>query len=320
MSWLDRYKAPKENVWQGRMDHGGKRIHEVVTCLDLTKSLPEQDQSFVILGFGCDEGVRRNQGRPGAVKGPASFRSVFGSLAAHTILGPILDAGDIVCLDGDLEAAQDALGEVVTLLKKAGHKVLVVGGGHETAFGHYKGFAGAGEDGGLSIANFDAHFDLRPLLQGGQGSSGTPFRQVADLRQSKGQEFSYYCYGIQPFGNHQGLFKTADELGVKWCDAEHMIVDPGSTLALAKQQIAEAKGIYLTLCLDVFHLSTAPGVSAPQALGVFPHHAMPILKLIAGSGKLKGADIVELAPCFDVEQSTAKLAGGFAATLMSCWT
>ena len=54
--------------------------------------------------------------------------------------------------------------------------VIVIGGGHETAWGHFQGLAHPNKD--IAILNFDAHFDLRPLINGQLGSSGTPFRQI----------------------------------------------------------------------------------------------------------------------------------------------
>ena len=94
------------------------------------------------------------------------------------------DAGNIVCADGDLETSQLALGEVVTILLENGIKPIVIGGGHELAWGHYQGIADAFPQKNLGIINFDAHFDMRPLLAYDQGSSGTPFLQIAKRMRS----------------------------------------------------------------------------------------------------------------------------------------
>ena len=63
----------------------------------------------------------------------------------------------------------------------AGQFPVVLGGGHEVAFGTYLGLArisrSAHPGDRIGILNLDAHFDLRP---GPVPSSGTPFRQIAE--------------------------------------------------------------------------------------------------------------------------------------------
>ena len=60
---------------------------------------------------------------------------------------------------------------------------LVLGGGHETTFGHFQGqLADQSQKAGtpdIGIINFDAHFDLRPYDKG--RSSGSMFSQIADI-------------------------------------------------------------------------------------------------------------------------------------------
>src|SRR4051812_40492798 len=121
-----------------------------------------------LVGFPQDEGVRRNGGRPGAAEAPAEIRRWLYRLTpwdaetdADLAEAPPLDLGD-VRLDGDLEAAQQALAEVVAAVLAAGAVPVVLGGGHETAFGAYLGYAAAGWPVGL--INVDAHLDVRPLI------------------------------------------------------------------------------------------------------------------------------------------------------------
>ena len=60
--------------------------------------------------------------------------------------------------------------------------------------------------------------------------------------------------------------------------------------------------------MDVFSSSIAPGVSAPQACGLQTWHVIPLLRLIAQSGKVLSFDIAELAPPYDRDKQTASLA------------
>ena len=66
--------------------------------------------------------------------------------------------------------------------------------------------------------------------------------------------------------------------------------------------------IHLSIDLDVLPASTAPGVSAPAALGVPLTTIRAIAVEIAKSGRLALVDIVELNPKFDVDSRTAKTA------------
>ena len=67
--------------------------------------------------------------------------------------------------------------------------------------------------------------------------------------------------------------------------------------------------LYLTIDLDGFSSAYAPGVSAPSPLGFSPNIVEKVVELIVGSGKLISTDIVELNPVFDLDASTARLAG-----------
>src|SRR5690606_27073757 len=119
-------------------------------------------------------GVQRNGGRSGAAQGPHALRS---ALAGLPVLGEpqLWDAGDVGCSDGRLEDAQAALAERVAAVLARGACPLVLGGGHEVAWGTFSGIVRARPQlQRLLIVNFDAHFDLR---QAAQANSGTPFRQ-----------------------------------------------------------------------------------------------------------------------------------------------
>jgi formiminoglutamase len=66
--------------------------------------------------------------------------------------------------------------------------------------------------------------------------------------------------------------------------------------------------VYVSLCMDVFAAAYAPGVSAPQALGITPWQMIPALRKLAASGKVISYDLAELSPPFDIDSRTTKLA------------
>src|SRR5262245_36867287 len=137
----------------------------------------------VLIGFPQDEGVRRNHGRPGAAEAPHEIRQRLFRLTPHDgytntdlTANPPLDLGD-VRIQGTLEETQQALGEVVAAVLGRGAVPIVLGGGHETAFGHYLGYAALQRQ--VGVINIDAHLDVRPCAEG-RGTSGTPFRQAME--------------------------------------------------------------------------------------------------------------------------------------------
>ncbi|MBS5998522.1 arginase family protein, partial [Corynebacterium sp.] len=169
--------------WSGRSDGPGPehaRWHSVIN------QSTESPAPVTLLGFASDEGVLRNGGRQGAAAGPAALRSALGSLAVHH--GHALaDAGTITTQADDLDGAHDALSNKVRELVEAGTLPIILGGGHETAFGSHRGLYRA--VGATKIINLDAHFDLR---RADQATSGTPFKQISELT----DDFDYTVLGI----------------------------------------------------------------------------------------------------------------------------
>lgn len=307
-AWVKHYRPPTRSPWRGASDK--TRFHQLFRCDDLRKPLPTENeaQHFGLIGFASDEGVKRNHGRTGAAEGPRAFREHFGKQPANMSCSTrFFDIGDIVCDDGDLESSQEALGKTVAFLKAQNIFPIVIGGGHEMAFGHYLGLREAYPDATIHIVNIDAHFDLRSFES--KGSSGTPFLQMHDDCQKRSLPFAYSCFGIQTLGNTKALFEKAEELGVHTVTAETIHRDPDFLVGECQKIIEKGDSIYLTLCLDVFAAPFAPGVSAPQPMGLCPWDISPVIQFLAQSGKVVGFDLAELNPKFDLDSTTARLAG-----------
>lgn len=309
----DMYRPPDQTLWTGRQDtQGQERFYQRVECVFADTALPDLTNTYALIGFACDEGIRRNQGRIGAAEGPSALRRAFAGLAAHKEIR-LVDLGDIVCCNHALEDAQTALAGLVASAQDQGAKTVVLGGGHELAYGHYLGLQKQAKN--LGIVNFDAHFDLRKAEQ---ANSGTPFLQIAQHCQQAGLAFNYNVLGIQETANTKSLFERADTLKVDYLTADTM-----HRKSLAWQQaylddwILNVDAIYLSLCLDVFASAFAPGVSAPQGLGLYPQQIMPLLKSLMQTGKVVGLDIAELSPTYDIDTRTSKLAAQILAQLLT---
>lgn len=288
--------------WSGRSDGPGPehaRWHSVIRPLDLDN--PQAQPGIALLGFASDEGVARNHGRPGAAAGPEALRNALGSLAVHH--GQALyDAGTITTQTTDLEGAHERLSTSVEALSAAGHLPIILGGGHETAFGSHRGAFRA--KGPLKIINLDAHFDLRTA---DVPTSGTPFKQISELVGRP--DFDYTVLGISRPNNTKVLFDEAADLGVTISlDEELLTMNVEQLRAHAEQLCAGTAPIHLSIDLDVLPAAQAPGVSAPAGLGV----DLPIIRelavSIAATGRVALVDVVELNPSFDLDNRTAKLA------------
>src|SRR5437763_10342299 len=177
--------------WHGRLDpaDGPKalRWHQVV------KPLVGGATGIALLGFACDEGVRRNGGRVGAKKGPRAIRQALANLAWPRGQTPVFDAGDIVCADGDLDRTQGELGQTVAELLNRGCRAFVLGGGHEASWGSYSGLAAAADPGvRVGVINLDAHLDLPADWP---PTSGTSFSPIAAWCKGNGRDLPYLCLG-----------------------------------------------------------------------------------------------------------------------------
>ena len=307
------YPTTNPNLWSGRTDaDDNEYVYQIIQALNLNDA-PKKLTGYAFLSFQSDTGVVRNQGSPGAYEGPNAIRRTLAKFPIHSNM-TLYDAGNIICIANDLETAQVELGIHVAKIIACGLTPIVLGGGHETAWGHFQGLAHTNKD--IAILNFDAHFDLRPLINDQLGSSGTPFRQIQGYLALQNKPFHYYCAGIQPFSNTKHLFDYAHRLNVHYTLAETINANPYD-VTFIKNIIDSHQHIYVSICLDVFNASIAPGVSAPQILGIFPNYVIESLKLLKSSGKVIILDIVELAPNYDIRDQTAKLAASLLMTFLS---
>ncbi len=301
------------SVWEGRVDDAegalGRRWHQIMQPL----SPATAPDTTVLLGFACDAGVARNHGRVGAAEGPRAIRRALRNMPVHEC-DQLADGGDVVCAGDALEASQQALAVSVMQQLGAGRFPLVLGGGHEMAWGSFTGLAThlARTEGTprVGIVNFDAHFDLR---RDARATSGTPFLQIAQDCEARGWEFRYACFGVSRYANTEALFARAHELGVLVQLDETVDATMGS--AALRSFIAAVDDVYLSVCLDVLPASVAPGVSAPAPRGVGLDVLEPLIDVVCASGKVRLADIAEMNPRFDVDGRTASVAARIAARI-----
>jgi formiminoglutamase len=217
----------------------------------------------------------------------------------------MLDFGNITCDDGNLENTQNSLAKNVSKVLLKGGKSLVLGGGHEVTYAHYLGVKTAFPEQKIGIINLDAHFDNRQPEKGVGASSGTGFWQIAQ----EGPINSLHI-GIQRNSNTLKLFDTAHQYGMKYILADELFFENLPSIYQRIDELLDTVDYaYLTICMDVFNASIAPGVSAAAYNGIFTDPTfMHFYRHILKNKKLVAMDVAEVNPSFDIQDRTARLA------------
>jgi formiminoglutamase len=265
----------------------------------------------VLIGFPQDEGVRRNFGRVGSATAPPAIRQALHRLtpfdAARGIdltLMPPLDLGNVRIL-GNLEESQQALADVIAGVLTAGAVPIILGGGHETAYGHYLGYVQANKP--VGIINLDAHLDVRPNLNG-LGHSGSPFRQALEHRAHPLPGERYVCLGAEPSAVSREHVRFVRERGgiVRWREEvtgtlrQHFVREYERLTAAGCQ-------VYVSVDADVVRAADVPGVSAPNPIGLAGTELVATAAHF-GAAAVGSIDVVEIDPMHDRDGQSVRWA------------
>ena len=293
-------------IWQGRLDGEELLYHRLFQRVKEEHNYDTiSTGDFALHGFAVDEGVRRNKGRQGAKDAPDVIRK---NMANFPVILPdfsMLDFGNVTCEDGNLENTQNNLAKNISKVLLKGGKSLVLGGGHEVTYAHYLGIKTAFPEQKIGIINIDAHFDNRQPEKEVGPSSGTGFWQIAQ----EGSINSLHI-GIQRNSNTLKLFDTAHQYGMKYILADELFFENLTTIYQRIDELLDnVDYAYLTICMDVFNASVAPGVSAAAYNGIFADAAfMHFYRHILKNKKMVALDVAEVNPSFDIQDRTARLA------------
>ncbi|MGL6129809.1 formimidoylglutamase [Chryseobacterium artocarpi] len=294
------------NIWQGRLDGEELLFHRLFQRVKEEQNYDNiSTNDFALHGFAVDEGVRRNKGRQGAKDAPDVIRRNMSNFPVNLPDFSMLDFGNITCEDGNLENTQNNLAKNVSKVLLKGGKSLVLGGGHEVTYAHYLGIKTAFPEQKIGIINIDAHFDNRQPEKGVGPSSGTGFWQIAQ----EGPINSLHI-GIQRNSNTLKLFDTAHQYGMKYVLSDELFFENLPSIYQRIDDLLENVDFaYLTICMDVFNASIAPGVSASAYNGIFADATfMHFYRHILKNKKLVALDVAEVNPSFDIQDRTARLA------------
>ena len=272
---------------------------------------------IALVGIPWDGGTTN---RAGARHGPREVRNMSSLMrGAHHVSGVapyrianVADLGDLPVNPIDLQDGLARIEAGMARIVATGALPLSVGGDHLTTLPVLRAVAKGPRAGGkpLGMIQFDAHSDTNDSYFGGNRyTHGTPFRRaieegILDPRRMVqiGIRGSVYDPGEHDWAKAQGiriiyieevLRRGADDVMAEAC----AILGDGPS--------------YVTFDIDAIDPSMAPGTGTPEIGGLSTREAQQMLRHLEGV-TIAGADVVEVAPPFDIGGMTA-LAG---ATMM----
>jgi formiminoglutamase len=259
----------------------------------------------VLIGFPSDEGVHRNGGRVGAAGAPDEVRRMLFRLTPDAeryeesveLLEHTLDLGNLVLSD-DVERDQASLGEALAPHLAAGSFVIVLGGGHETSFGHFQGYAARGER--VGILNWDAHPDVRELRDG-LGHAGSAFRQA--ILDPSGACRQFIAAGLLPHVVARSHLEFLAAHGARFVWRRD----------LSPARIDEIYGSlegpsFVSFDIDAVDQAEAPGASSPSVGGMTVDLWLHAAYRAGRSRVVRSCDVVEMNPVYDRDNAAARLA------------
>lgn len=258
-----------------------------------------------IIGFPSDEGVQRNNGRPGAAGAPDEIRKHLYRMTPppeekesfSELLSAILDMGNL-SVTMDLESAQNDMGKIVADLLAEDIIPIIIGGGHETAYAHFLGYAESALE--TAIFNLDAHTDVRSLKDG-KAHSGSPFRQA--LQHQSGCCSKYLVAGLQPHSVAESHLHYITEKGGSYLFRDETNITSISGLFHEH----ESNRLMATFDMDAVDQAYAPGVSAPCANGLNHDLWLTAAYLAGRNEQVSSFDLSEVNPAYDRDGQTARL-------------
>jgi len=269
------------------------------------------DADVAILGAPFDFGT---QYRPGARFGPRAIREAstlfsFGHAGAYdheddiTYLAAdktrIVDIGDADIIHTDTAQSHANIETGVRAILAAGAVPVVLGGDHSVNIPCINAFR---DQEPFHLVQIDAHLDFVDERHGVTAGHGNPMRRAAEKPWVK---------GLSQFGI-RNVSSTARE---GYEDARSFGSDILSVRQIRKlgidavlDRLPENERFYVTIDIDGFDPSIAPGTGTPSHGGFMYYEILELLDGLCRRGNIVGIDLVEVAPDYDPTGSTSTLA------------
>ena len=277
---------------------------------ELVTDWSQINADVAVLGAPFDFGT---QWRAGARFGPRGIRDAstlfsFGHSGAYdheddvTYLTEdvkIVDIGDADIIHTDTIKSHKNIEKGVRSILKAGALPVVLGGDHSVNIPCVNAFSNSGP---IHILQIDAHLDFVDERHGVKYGHGNPMRRAAEKN---------YVTGLTQVGI-RNVSSTSQE---GYEDAKAMNSDILSVRQTRKigpknlvGRIPKDSNVYVTIDIDAFCPSIAPGTGTPSHGGFLYYEILEILQHLSKQNKVVGIDLVEVAPDYDQSGSTTILA------------
>ena len=251
--------------------------------------------------------------RSGARLGPRAIRAASANMAWERPYGmefdpldklAVVDYGDCHFDWGYPDKVPDEIEEHASNIIDQGPALLTLGGDHFITYpllkAHVKKHGGP-----LSLLHFDAHSDTW-ADEDGRIDHGTMFYHAA--KQGVVNPATSVQIGLRTHNPDTMGFNVLDGPWVQQNGVDAVVAE-------TKKKIGD-NPVYVTFDIDCLDPSYAPGTGTPVCGGLTTYQAMAILRGLRGLNII-GADVVEVAPSYDVSEITA-LAGSHIAIEMLC--
>ena len=277
---------------------------------ELVTDWSQINADVAVLGAPFDFGT---QWRAGARFGPRGIRDAstlfsFGHSGAYdheddvTYLTEdvkIVDIGDADIIHTDTIKSHKNIEKGVRSILKAGALPVVLGGDHSVNIPCVNAFSNSGP---IHILQIDAHLDFVDERHGVKYGHGNPMRRAAEKN---------YVTGLTQVGI-RNVSSTSKE---GYEDAKAMnsdILSVRQTRKIGQKnlvgRIPKDSNVYVTIDIDAFCPSIAPGTGTPSHGGFLYYEVLEILQHLSKQNKVVGIDLVEVAPDYDHSGSTTILA------------
>jgi agmatinase len=256
------------------------------------------------------------QWRPGARFGPRGIREAstlfsFGHAGAYDHEDDVLylgandvrmvDVGDADIVHTDMHKSNANIEFAVRKILQAGAMPVVLGGDHSIHAPVIKAYEGHGP---IHIIHFDAHLDFVDERHGVRYGHGNPLRRASEMP---------HIVGMTQLGIRNVSSSNRDDYDAAR-DAGSRILSVRDVRHLGCAGVLELipPGIdyYITIDIDGFDPSIAPGTGTPSHGGFLYYEVLEIIQALAkrSQGKIVGMDLVEVAPAYDPAGVTSILA------------
>ena len=286
---------PDPSLFFHRNEPGDVRLGE--TVLRSPEKFAAADA--VLLGCPQDEGVRRNNGRPGAAKAPDAIRHCLYRLTSPPN-ARMFDLGNTI-LQSSLEETHRVHQQIVREILGSGKQVITLGGGNDISYPDCAALAEIHP--GYLAFNIDAHLDVR---ENPVRNSGTPYRML--LEEELLEPDNFHEVGYQPFSVAQSHMDYVANKGAHAMSLPELRRHGVHTAICKLLQRPNAEAIFWGIDMDSVCAADAPGVSAPNPTGLSAQEMCTIVELAGRDRRSRLFEITEVNPDFDIDNRTARLA------------